>query len=202
MNPSFKIGIILLAAGNSRRLGQPKQLVNYQQQPLLQHVMNTTYPFSFGRRVLILGAQSETILSQIETDEYDVIINENWKEGIASSIRVGLETLMEKSGITEVLILLSDQPYVTQKIISRLISSHQPGQITACEYGETIGVPAIFSDRYFPELRNLKGDQGAKKVILRHIQRVAAVPFPLGEIDIDKPEDLEKLIKPESRENK
>jgi molybdenum cofactor cytidylyltransferase len=115
---------------------------------------------------------------------------------MSSSIRVGLQALLAMNPSLEaVAIALCDQPFVSSQTLDRMIETYRvTGQpIIASEYSGTLGVPALFSRNLFSELMALKSTEGAKKLIKKHIQEAFRVPFPEGEIDIDTPNDYERL---------
>lgn len=191
------IGVIVLAAGGSSRLGQPKQLLKFRDKPLLQHILNQTQAFVFAVRVLVLGAHASEIKREIDPGNFKVIINDNWKEGIAASVRAGVTYSLETvPDLEHILFLLSDQPFVTNELIKKLAESHQTqgNGITASKYEDAVGVPAIFSKKFFRELRMLEGDRGAKVLMDKYPEKLATVPFSQGSIDLDKPEDYHKLV--------
>ncbi len=192
----MKTGLIILAAGESRRLGRPKQLLSYKDSSLLQRSIDMTKRTYCEPKFLILGAYADKIKKEINSEGIEIIINSDWKEGIASSIRTGLSTIIENHpSVEHVLFLLSDQPYLTADHLEELIAKHQDDQfcITGSKYANQIGVPVIFSYHYFEELLSLRGDQGAKKIIIQHPESTQGVPFKSGEIDIDTEEDYQKL---------
>jgi molybdenum cofactor cytidylyltransferase len=191
-----RIGVVILAAGGSNRLGQPKQLIVFQNKPLLQNIIDQAHAFTFVSYVMVLGAHVAEIQKSIAPGNFNIIINENWKEGIASSIRKGVEgSLVIDPRLEHILILLSDQPFVTSKLIHELLETHQKQgkEITASKYEDTVGVPAIFARRLFKELCSLEGDRGARLLIKKYHENLAVVPFELGSIDVDIPEDHNKL---------
>lgn len=193
-----KVGVVILAAGSSSRLGQPKQLIKYKNKPLLQNIIDHSQVLSFKSKILILGAHAEEIQKNINKGEFKVFINEEWKEGIASSIRKGVRCSLEITpDLEHILFVLSDQPFVTNELILELMDKHiQQGKtITGCRYNNTIGVPAIFSKHLFQELCLLEGDSGAKVLIKKYTDQVADISFDLGSVDVDKPEDYTKLNK-------
>lgn len=196
MSHSSSIGVIILAAGASRRLGRPKQLVAYMGKPLLQHVLNVAQEVKSKKIVLVLGAGHEQIRNEISTEGIDVIVNEDWNEGVASSIRCGLTHLeSDVASLEHVMFLVSDQPFLTAEVIESLVSTQALDQpsIVASSYDGQIGVPAIFSHHFFDDLHGLNGDVGAKKVIMSNKQVVKTVPFTDGDFDIDTKEDYKSL---------
>ncbi|MEP5611153.1 MAG: nucleotidyltransferase family protein [Cyclobacteriaceae bacterium] len=188
-------GLIILAAGSSSRLGRPKQLLDYKGQPLLQHTIEIAAQLGCKASALVLGANAHSIEEKIDLKSLDLITNENWEEGIASSIRFGLSHLLDKkSDLKHVLFLLSDQPYLSVEVVRELLSAHDENQaITACNYKDQMGVPVIFGKLFFEELMQLKGDQGAKKIVMKNIGIVSTITFVRGEIDVDTEEDYSRL---------
>ncbi|MFH5883943.1 NTP transferase domain-containing protein [Halalkalibaculum sp. DA3122] len=196
MSKSSDIGVVILAAGSSSRLGRPKQLLGYENKTLLQRVIDIIGPFEFNPSVVVLGANADQIREATDLAQVTAVYNEHWSEGIASSIRLGVtESLKLNSSLQGILFLLSDQPYVSGELIQELVNTHKSGEqrITACRYKQNVGVPAIFGKRFFPGLQKLTGDVGAKKIILQHRQKVEEVPFKKGFFDIDTEEDYEHL---------
>ncbi|NGP75032.1 nucleotidyltransferase family protein [Balneolaceae bacterium YR4-1] len=196
MSDDKDTGVIVLAAGSSSRLGEPKQLVEFKDQPLLQKVIKECEPLTFGSGIIVLGSNAEEIQQQIDPGSFTFVINEKWREGIASSIRKGVEETLKNHPDTEnLLFLLSDQPFVSTELIRQLLTEHrkETKEITASSYKGDIGVPAIFSKSLFPLLLELSGDQGAKKIMKQHPERVVAVPFEMGHFDVDTPEDRNEL---------
>ena len=195
--------IIILAAGSSSRLGTPKQLLPYKKNTLIEHSIEVAL-ISLARRVIVvLGANAETMQPGIENDKLSFIINEKWEEGIASSIRCGLRySLNQTNPPQNVLYMVCDQPYINTDLLDKLITlQEQTGHaIVASKYAETTGIPAIFAAALFPELLQLRGDTGAKKIIAQQKDKMAAVPFPLGDIDIDTEADYRHLQKKVSKE--
>ena len=187
-------GLILLAGGSSSRLQQPKQALSYQGTTLLQHSLQTALSSTADPVILVTGAYTDPAFA--EEEKVHVVHNETWKEGIASSIRCGLTALLDIAPhIQSAIIMVCDQPFVTTAVLNGLITtgSNQNKAIVACSYKNTIGTPVLFKQEYFGKLAALQGDEGAKKFVLQHLDQVAAIPFPQGEIDIDTISDYENL---------
>lgn len=196
MKIKVKTGVIILAAGASNRLGYPKQLVKFKEKPLLQHVIDVADSVGFDKNILVLGAQAEEIQKGIELRDFEIIINENWEEGVGSSLSKGIsEALNRENKLDHVLILLSDQPLVTKEKIQELLQVHQGSNTPAtfAEYEGATGVPAIFSRLLFSDLKKLKGDQGAKKLLFNNNLQFETVKFENGNFDVDTAEDVELL---------
>jgi molybdenum cofactor cytidylyltransferase len=188
-------GLIILAAGQSSRMGKPKQQLQYQGTSLLQHSVNIALQSPYRPVIVVLGAFADDIVPTIPPKPIDVIINTQWEEGMSSSIRAGIDYLQKTPGITNALIMLCDQPHVNSKLLTDIVRiKNQSGKgIVACAYNNTIGVPVLFDQKYFPELLLLTGQEGAKKLLTAHPNDIETVPFPLGAVDIDTVGDYEGL---------
>lgn len=200
-NKKICVGIIVLAAGESSRLGHPKQLLAYRGQTLLQYTLEQATASNAQQVVVVLGASADTIKKGINDDEIDVVINADWKEGMASSIRTGTKNITEVNpSVDGIILLVCDQPFVDTALLNNLITTHQKTnkRIVACSYENTFGPPAFFHQSLFPELLQLKGDTGARSIVQHHLDDVEAIPFPQGTFDVDTAADYEK-IKNENR---
>ena len=191
----MKTAIILLAAGSSSRLGRPKQLIEFQGKKLIQKAIEEAQKSKADSLVVVLGWNPELIKSTFDSKQIPFVINENWEEGMASSMQTGLRFLIEKEHPDQVILMLVDQPFVDADLLNSLIlEKEKSGKgIVACSYSDTLGVPAIFDRAYFDEMLSLKGSEGAKKVIMKNRAEVFAVDFPLGAMDLDTEGDLERL---------
>jgi len=193
---SENIGVVILAAGSSTRLGEPKQLLEYHHKNLLQTTIDAAINSVASTVVVVLGANADQISNEIDKSGTDVLINSEWEEGMASSVRNGLNELLFISPLTDAVILMvCDQPYVSSELINDIINKQkETGKpIIACDYGEIVGPPALFHRSLFHELMHLKGDVGARKVIQHHSEDVATILFTKGKIDIDTKEDYDAL---------
>jgi molybdenum cofactor cytidylyltransferase len=188
---------IILAAGGSSRLGSPKQLLIYRDETLLQRTINAVKHAGIKCIILVLGSSKDLILSQTDIAGVDVVENENWQTGIASSLATGIKALKSIQPLPDAAILMvCDQPYISSSILTELIAEGKTTgkPIIACEYENVTGVPALFNQSFFEQLENLDGDAGAKKIIKEYSDKVAIVPFPLGIVDIDTQDVYKKLI--------
>lgn len=184
---------IILAAGASRRMGGIKQLLEWQNQSLLEHAIRMAQTFLNGRVIVVLGAHAETIQAATDLNNVTTIFNPDWQEGIASSIRMGIQALPETA--TAALILLSDQPLIRPGLVQNLLIGWQnePARIAACQYGDSVGVPVIFPSGYFRRLLELKGDQGAKRLLLEFDDSLLKFPLSEAPLDIDTISDFNHL---------
>ena len=187
-------GIIILAAGSSSRLGQPKQNLVYKGKTLLQRTIETAMASICETVVVVLGANAEVIKPTIANYSVEIIENTDWTEGMASSIRTGLKRVLQISpGEQSVILMLCDQPHVDTYLINMLVVAKTKEGICASGYNDTIGPPVLFDAIYFGELLVLTGADGAKKVMQKHANQVKEIPFALGDVDIDTIRDYERL---------
>ena len=193
-----KIGLVILAAGESSRLGfYPKQLLEFKGKTLIRHAAENALSSKADLVSVVLGAQAESLKDGIEDLAVEIVINENWPDGMASSLQKGLHKLLAiEPDLSALCITLCDQPLVDSGIIDRLIETFQTGDslIVASAYAETSGVPAVFSSRLFDELLALESSQGAKKVIVKHLDRVKKIPVPEAFYDIDTRHDFAEFL--------
>ena len=188
------VALLLLAAGASTRMGRPKQLLPYHGRTLLRHAAETAMASGCAPLVLVTGALHEELLAEIAGLPIQVIHNADWATGMASSIRAGLAALTDARPAA-VLIMLTDQPLVTPKLLRELMARQQQTQapIVAAAYGDTLGVPAVFDHVLLPKLLQLQGQQGAGRLIASLGAAVGRVPFPAGLLDVDTPVDYARL---------
>lgn len=193
---TINTGLIILAAGSSSRMGEPKQLLPFEGKTFLQCTIDAALGSQATSRVVVLGADKDEIKKSFRADTIPVIHNPDWEKGMASTMQKGLNYLTKYKVPDQVIILLCDQPFVHSGILDALIESQKTtGKgIVACRYSETMGVPVLFTKKYFPEMLALKGSEGAKKLIFAHLDDVAEVDFPKGAVDIDTYEDYELLV--------
>ena len=190
-------GILILAAGQSRRLGSPKQLLKYNGDSLIKRVTETAIASYCKPVVIVLGAYAEEIKSELEFDEIHVLVNAHWQEGMASSIREGLKELIRlNENIDGLVVLVCDQPYLTTKHINELIQLQAQKDLpaAACSYYGVLGTPALFHKSLFEQLLNLQADIGAKKILSSIKNEIALVEFENGIFDIDTESDYNNLL--------
>ncbi len=171
---------IILAAGASTRLGEPKQLVMLGAETLLARAVRTAREAGCAPVVVVLGASAELIQKQCDLADALVVVNAAWSEGMASSIRIGIGAVAGASGVV---LMTCDQPAITPEHLLKLTAS---GDVTASSYAGRRGVPAYFPAQAFSALMQLSGDSGAR-VLLRSS---ATVPLAGGELDVDTFEEL------------
>ena len=187
------VGLVLLAAGASTRLGQAKQLLKFENKTLIYRMVRVGLRSVCFPVQVVLGAGYFRILKEIENLPAFIDVNPLWHEGMGTSISFGLQKIKRAyPGLDAVIVMVCDQPYVTARVINDLVFKYVQSEalIVASAYNNIMGVPAIFDKKLFPDLCQLSGDEGARKLIKRlDGKSVLSVPFEKGEVDIDTYED-------------
>jgi molybdenum cofactor cytidylyltransferase len=188
----FVCGLVL-AAGGSRRLGQPKQLLDYAGGTLLGHVLETARTCNFDQSLCVLGGGSEGVREQVDLGGFEVVQNEAFGEGCSSSIAAALAAVDPRAEL--LVLMLGDQPGVTPAAVAALIAARGEAPMTICEYEDGRGHPLAFTRAMFGDLANLHGDKGVWRLMDGLGDAVATVPVP-GPIplDVDTWEDYEAVL--------
>lgn len=181
---------VVLAAGASTRFGSPKQLVRLSGRPLLHTAVTRASEVTGNALIVVLGAGAAQLAPLLKHSPGSIVINHDWREGIASSIRVAVARL--PATCAGVMLTLADQAAVSADDLKRLAGTwrKQPQYIAAALYGGACGAPAIFPRSSFRALAQLRGDAGARPLLRRNADRIIRVPMPSAALDVDTPEDL------------
>jgi len=194
-----KIAILIMAAGESSRMGRSKQLLEWKDSNLLNFSISKAIQLIPDHVFVVLGSSANLIKPKIESKQVNILINKNWKKGLGNSIRFGVYTISKAfQEIEGILVMLADQPLIEQNHYSSLIKGFTPEchQILATEYSDgKLGVPALFDKTYFNELSNLNSDFGAKNLIHRYSGNVQSIKNDYANIDIDTYDQYDKLYK-------
>jgi len=186
---------VVLAAGGSRRLGYPKQLIRYRVRPMILRTIDAAESVIPERVLIVLGAHSLRLRALLARNygNLPVINNTSWQDGIASSLIAGLDAIPPAA--RGVLVLLTDQPDVGSNSLQRLVEAwqRQPNRAVAAGYGGGPGVPAILPRRVWRQLRELKGDVGAKAVLRNAGSNTMVLNMPEADFDVDTIEDRRRL---------
>jgi molybdenum cofactor cytidylyltransferase len=191
-----KIGGIVLAAGGSSRMGRPKQLLQFEGKTLLRRAAESMAASMCDPVVAVLGAESKKTAAEIAGLPVRACINEDWENGMGSSIKTGLnEMLRAAPDISAVVIMLCDQPFITAEQINNLVTKFTETQkpIIAAEYNGVAGVPALFSKEMFDALSQIEGDKGARELIRNSSDATETVPMPEAGVDVDTLDDYDRL---------
>jgi len=198
MSHNISMVALILAAGSSSRLGQPKQLIEIEGIPLLQRIVSAFHQNESVHHVLVVTGANERVIRQrlgnLDTfDGVEWLSNPDWRMGMGHSLAHALNHVDQKyPQVRHAIVSVCDQPFLDSATIHRLteMSSCHPDCIVSSAYSGTMGPPVVFPRRYFAELLNLSGDSGAKRIINKHMLDVVPVAFPRGAIDIDTVSDL------------
>jgi molybdenum cofactor cytidylyltransferase len=188
---------VILAAGLSARLGTPKQTLVYEGKTLLRNSVETAVATGFRPVIVVLGANRTVMEKELSgVTGIRIINNKDWEEGMASSIRSGVETAIQMDPeLDGLIIMVCDQPFVSTALLQTLFQTQQRSgmPVVACRYRDSPGVPALFHNSFFDKLLSLKGDKGARKLLKDQADLVSLVEFPEGETDIDTMNDFTEL---------
>ncbi len=187
------IGIIILAAGSSRRMGRPKQLLPINGQPLLLRVVEEALSSPVSHVMVVLGSNHQSHCELLETYPVHIAQNHDWENGIGTSIRRGVEELTGRvKDLDAVLIMVGDQPAIRFEYLNHIINTYQRSSFLAIAsgYAGTYGVPALFDKSLFAELMNLRDEEGAKAILSSRRSEILILDCPEGELDLDTPEDV------------
>jgi molybdenum cofactor cytidylyltransferase len=189
-----KSALILLAAGNSSRMGAPKQLLDFHGAPLIRRAAETALIAACHPVVVVLGAREREIRPALDGLNVEIAVNDRWSDGMGSSIHCGLAALRGRE-VAGAILALADQPFVTPDYLSLLVASHvETGRaIVASRYSGTVGVPVFFSRCAFPLLESLGPREGCKGVILGAPDALL-LDCPDAAIDIDTPADYARAV--------
>ena len=192
-----RVAAVLLAAGGSRRMGSPKQLLRIDGITLVRRAVEIALASRCQAVYLVDGAAAEAVGQEVSGLDLEVVENRRWETGLAGSIRVGIEAVQAARPELDAAILAPvDQPRLHTGLLNRLIEVFEGGErgIVACSYAGTVGAPARFSRRHFADRAALRGDRGAKSVLEAREAEVAEVPVPEAATDLDTPEDYQRFI--------
>ncbi|MCL6217484.1 nucleotidyltransferase family protein [Zunongwangia pacifica] len=193
METDFKIAVLMLAAGASRRMNGIKQILAFKDSTLLENALKTAKMSENDQVFCVLGANKEEIQQKVDFQDIEIIENTAWSDGLGKSIAVGVEAIQNYKDYDLILVMLGDQPFISSVYLDKMISKFKENQsyIIATSYSGKPGVPALFPKKIFSELIKLSGDSGAK-VILQHHENIIKLEAE-NTFDVDSPEDYKKV---------
>ena len=185
---------LVLAAGGSKRLGRPKQLLRHRSGTLLGHVLGTARDCGFDQLLCVIGGAADEVRAKVDFAGVEVVENPDFGEGCSSSIAAALGAVDDRADV--LVLMLGDQPGVTAETVSRLLAERGDAPIAVCSYEDGPGHPLAFSRSLFPELEGLHGDKAVWKLLDRHGAEAARVSVP-GRIprDVDTWEDYAQIAR-------
>ncbi len=193
-----KIAHLILAAGASSRMKQPKQILPWGTTTLIGHAIEQSIALKNVHTMVVLGAHSNEIQDKIEQFSITILNHTNWRLGMGSSISFGIDYMMSTDVLYDgVLISLVDQPLIETSHFNTLIATFQEKSknIIASDLGSRVGVPAVFSKNFFSDLSKLNKDYGARYLIQKHQDQTETIAANDIAIDIDTIEQYEALYK-------
>jgi molybdenum cofactor cytidylyltransferase len=190
-----RIGVVLLAAGESRRMGSAKQLLAIRDKPMVRRAAETALAAACGPVFVVVGAHAEQVRASLAGLPVRVVDNPKWAEGIGASVAAGTKEAAS-ADFDALIVMLADQPSVTPAIIRRLATTYRflDRPIVASSYAGAVGAPALISRELFPELLELSGDQGCRSVILRNRGLAVVLDCPQAAVDLDTPEEYSAWV--------
>ncbi len=195
---SFPVAAIVLAAGGSVRMGQPKQLLTIGGRPMVRRVAEVVCGTGLAQVVVVVGAGSAAVAQALAGLPVTIVVNEAWANGLSTSMRVGIRTLRPE--IQAALIVLADQPALTPDLLKTLVVRYRAtgAPIVAPFFRGRRGNPVLFDRMLFPELLAIEGDQGGRALLSRYGQQMERVDVndAAVTIDIDTRQDYESVREP------
>lgn len=190
------VAALVLAAGGSARLGRLKQLEPWGNSTLLGHVMEQVRGFPLDEIWVVLGADADRILDEVDLEGCSVVENLEWQEGMASSLRVGLDALIQTSRAEAALVVIGDQPDLDRRVIDEMVEAFRRGRrpVVIPKYRYTWGNPVMVDRSLWPRLMSLEGDEGAKRLFRAHPEWVEEIWVDhLPPRDVDTEADVQEL---------
>ena len=190
-------------------MGRPKQALalraahqDARPESLLRHATRAAVESGMRPIVVVLGADAESLATQLTSLPVHVVAHSEWDRGIGSSLKAGVESVTALApALDGIIVTVCDQPHLSPAVLTRLGRTYRGSEalIVASAYGGTAGVPALFDRSVFAELRALGDRDGARRLIALDPERTITVPFPLGAVDLDTPEEYEAYVSGEQR---
>jgi molybdenum cofactor cytidylyltransferase len=194
--PFSNVAVIVLAAGSSTRLGQPKQVLRLSGRPLLERTLDVARSTMLTHRILVVGGFADDVLALVDTATFEIIYNPDYQTGQASSLRAGIAALPDS--VDGVVVLLGDQPLVQPWLVDDLATNFDPAQSVAVRprYEDGPGNPILLGRSLFPELLQIEGDVGARGVLQRHRDRIMERDWTTQRAprDVDSMDDYAALL--------
>jgi molybdenum cofactor cytidylyltransferase len=179
---------IILAAGESKRMGQPKQLIEIHGKTLLKHVVDAALASKLDTVFVVIGHQAAAVRASLDGRPVTFVANPDYREGLSTSVKSGLRALPPDADAA--MFLLGDQPGVTAELIDQLVAACTVSTIAAASVGGRRGTPTLFGRAWFPDLLRSSGDAGGRHVIDAHPEAVTLVGAGDDLRDLDTPQDV------------
>ena len=189
-----KVAAVVVAAGSSSRMTAVKQLLPWKDTTMLGYVIKQLKEAGAAQVFVVLGAQQKEISNKIDNSNITIIYNDNWSQGMGTSIAKTITYLMDKQlDYDGLLAAACDQPLIKLDHYKKLINSCiNSGRIITSSYSGGSGIPVVFDKIYFSELSTLAEDVGAKSIVKKHLDRLIQIDAPEAAIDLDTEERYEQ----------
>jgi len=192
---------VVLAAGSSRRMGRPKQLLEVGGRPLLEVIVAHACASRLDEVLVVLGAEADEIRELVDVGRARVIVNSDHASGMASSLLAGIAALTDEiDKVDRAVVILGDQPDISSKLLDALLDLQERSALPAAalSFDGLLHPPVVLARELWPGLKTLKGDVGCRALIRERPELVATLPVREGHkhpADIDTPEDYDRLVK-------
>ena len=194
----MNIGVVILAAGESKRMGVPKQILPIFGIPMLKYLVDEVLDTEAHPVTVVVGANKTKIVPLLENIPIGIIDNPDWQKGMGSSIKMGLVgSYLITIGFDGLIFMTSDMPFVNAEVINKLIKTARefPDKtIIASKYAGTLGIPVLYKKERFEDILDMKPEHGAKQVFNKYPDEIVPVEFDLGAIDLDTKEDYYNFL--------
>lgn len=191
-----RVAAVILAAGGSKRMGTPKQLLPFRGQPLLRSVTESVCSSGVAQVIVVVGASAGRVVRALDGMPVEIVVNESWSQGLSTSVHAGLGAVLPS--MRAAVMVLADQPMLTCELLETLVARYkETGALVVAPYHRgRRGNPVVFDRALFRELLETRGDEGGRAVIARHSRDIVRVDVdePLASLDIDTPEDYNALV--------
>ncbi len=190
------VALMILAAGGSTRMGRPKQLLEWKGTSLVGHAVNTAAASMADQILLILGSDAETVKEQLPALDIDLLYNPEWQSGLGTSISAGMKHFLSLNKTPDaVIIMLCDQPLIDANHLDHLIHGWvgNDKKIAVTAYKKGIGVPAVFSREFYPQLASMEGEHGARDLLRQNANDCLVIDAGIKIMDIDTAGDYDRL---------
>lgn len=194
----MNIGVVILAAGESKRMGVPKQILPIFGVPMLKYLVDEVLDTEAHPVTVVVGANKTKIVPLLENIPIGIIDNPDWQKGMGSSIKMGLVgSYLITKGFDGLIFMTSDMPFVNAEVINKLINTaieFPDKTIIASKYAGTLGIPVLYKKERFEDILDMKPEHGAKQFFNKYPDEIATVDFDLGAIDLDTKEDYYNFL--------
>jgi molybdenum cofactor cytidylyltransferase len=194
----MNIGVVILAAGESKRMGVPKQILPIFGIPMLKYLVDEVLDTEAHPVTVVVGANKTKIVPLLENIPIGIIDNPDWQKGMGSSIKMGLVgSYLITKGFDGLIFMTSDMPFVNAEVINKLIKTARefPDKtIIASKYAGTLGIPVLYKKERFEDILDMKPEHGAKQFFNKYPDEIVPVDFDLGAIDLDTKEDYYNFL--------